>query len=160
MPGLPFTISESIQHPANANAYTAKDVVGESVARILRFKFPVTHHRVGFWIMNPVLISSNPAAVSGSFKLLLFAKPVTVPVDNAVFAPTSNDMIHFLGFITFDTPIKVSTMTFYTPAGFSPLWGTLMTGDDSIYGVMLDDAGYTPASSEVFQPILNGQWEQ
>lgn len=159
MPGLPFIISESIQRPANANAYTAKDVVGESVARILKFEFPVAHQRAGFWIMNPVLISSNPAATSGSFKLLLFAKPVTVPADHAVFAPTANDLIHFLGFIVFDSAVKVNTVTFYMPASFVPFWGNLMSGEDSIYGVMLDDSGYTPASGEVLQPILKGQWE-
>lgn len=160
MSGLPFGLNASITRPANATQYALKDVVNGSAAAPLELPFSITHHKIGFWIMNPTLISNNAAAVSGSFKLLLFRRPPNTPVDNAVFAPASGDIPSLLGMIIFDNAIKISNGTLYFPGSFSPIWGTLASGYDRIFGVLLDDSTYTPVSGETFTVNLAGQWDQ
>lgn len=159
MIGAPFSVQASFTRPANTTQYSVKDVVGNSVARSMIFKKIIPLSDVAYWIMSPFLISSNPAATSGSFKLLLFRAPPTTPVDHAVFAPTLPELGYFVGCITFDTAIKISTGTIYVQDGFKPLWGLALPEGQDIYGVLLDDSGYTPASEESFRVVLDGYWE-
>lgn len=155
----PFSVRASITRPANTTQYTAKDVVNGAVAVPLEFKFLTPFPESGFWILGAVLVSNNAPTSTGSFKLLLFREPPDTPVDHAVFAPRTDEMALCIGMIQFDVAIKVSTGTIYLTDGFKPIWGTCLPGGNDIYGVLLDDAGYTPASIESFRLVLNGQWE-
>jgi len=159
MIGAPFSVQASFTRPANTNQYTAKDVVGNAVAKSMIFKNIIPVPDVQYWIMSPFMVSSNAPAATGSFKLMLFRAPPTTPVDHAVFAPTPSEMGYFVGMVNFDTAIKVSTGTIYVQDGFKPVWGLALPGGNDIYGVLLDDSGYTPASEESFRLVLNGYWE-
>lgn len=156
---LQFALSAGFTRPANTTQYAAKDIVSDNSNLPLVFKFADPIMQSGFFILTPFLISSNPAAISGSFKLLLFRSPPTVGNDNAVFAPTIGELSSLLAVVTLDTPIKVSTGTIYVPSGFVPIWCMSLIDDRGFYGVLLDDATYTPASRETFRIVLNGQWE-
>ena len=159
MPGCPFQVRASIMRPANTTQYTAKDVVNGSVAEPMRFKWLTPFPGMGYWILSPVLISSNAPTTTGNFKLLLFSQRPTAPIDHAVFAPEKPELAYLIGFVSFDNAIKISTGTIYVPSAFSPIWGQCLANDQDIFGVLLDDAAYTPASTETFQIVLNGQWE-
>lgn len=154
-----FTSQASFQRPANTTAYTAKDVVNGSVAAPLEFPFVTPMENMAYWIMSPVLLSNNAPDSTGSFKLLLFRSPPTTPVDNAVFAASPSELRSLVGVVVFNTAIKISTGTIYVQNGFSPIWGLCEPGQNRIWGVLIDDAGYTPASGEVFTIVLNGRWE-
>lgn len=159
MPGVPFQVRASIMRPANTNQYTAKDVVNGSVAEAMRFKWLTPFPGMGYWILSPVMISSNAPTTTGNFKLLLFNQRPTTPIDHAVFAPEKPELGYLIGVVGFDNAIKISGATIYTPSAFSPVWGQCLANDQDIFGVLLDDAAYTPASTETFNVILNGQWE-
>lgn len=156
---VPFSTSFEFTRPANANQYTIKDVVGESVAKIMKFPDITPDVGFGFWILSPKLVSNNPAATLGSFILLLFNAPVTVPADHAVFAPNISELGTFIGAVVFDNGIKVSTGVIYVPTNFSPIYGIVRSDSKGIYGVLLDNIAYTPASTEVFRSILSGVWD-
>ena len=159
MPGQPFQVQASIMRPADTTQYTAKDVVNGSVAEAMRFKWLTPFPGMGYWILNPVMISSNAPATTGSFKLLLFSQRPTTPVDNAVFAPEKAELGYLIGVVVFDNAIKISTGTIYVSSAFYPIWGQCLANDQDIFGVLLDDAAYTPASTETFRVVLHGQWE-
>jgi hypothetical protein len=159
MIGEPFSIQAAFTRPANTTQYTAKDIINGSEAKPFVFKGIIPIPNLSYWIMSPVLISSNSPATVGSFKLLLFRSPPTVPVDHAVFAPSLDQLGQYVGVVVFDTAIKVSNGTIYTPDGFKPIWGVALPGGVDIFGVLIDDSGYTPDSEESFRVILNGYWE-
>ena len=159
MPGEPFQVRASIMRPANTNQYTAKDVVNGSVAEPMRFRWITPFPGMGYWILSPVMISSNAPTTTGNFLLLLFSQRPTTPIDHAVFAPEDSEMSYLIGVVSFDKAVKVSTGTIYVPSAFSPIWGQCLANTQDIFGVLLDDAAYTPASTETYNVILNGQWE-
>jgi hypothetical protein len=155
----PFVSRDSVTRPNNTNTYTSKDVINESVAKLMVFRDIVPREGMGFWILAARVISNNVPSITGSFLLLLFRERVIVPIDHAVFAPTVPELHTLFGIVVFDTGIKISNATIYTPSSFSPVYGVTKYDKKEVYGVLLDNSGYVPGAMETFRVLLSGTYE-
>ena len=146
-----YTSPVSVVRPANADAYTAGDVVGGAIS------FPSLGLSGEVIQITSVELEIDVAAIpSGMTSFALYLYSVTPPsalADNAVFDLASGDRASFLGKVTAGTPVDEVSTLYVRTNGINAQMKLAGTG---LFGYLVTAGGYTPAgSSETYKVTLH-----
>lgn len=151
-----YTSAVTVTRPANATAYTAKDVVGAGAAAIA---FPSIGPSAGKIRITSAELEIDVAAIPAgmtSFDLYLYSiTPPSALADNAAFDLAAADRASFVGKIALGTPVdEGSTLYVRTNA----INADLLLAGTSLFGYLVTAGGFTPAgNSEVYKVTLHAQ---
>lgn len=147
-----YSDSLTLTRTADTNAYTAGDVIGSSTSSggaVLTFDNfgPAVPIQVMFtscrllWEVNAV-----PSGAT-SFRLHLYRKsPASALADNAAWDLTSGDWADYLGYIDIGTPVDVGSALFIQTENLQHQCRLI---EGKVYGYLVTNGGYTPASGAV-----------
>lgn len=155
------TITVTKTRPANTTAYTAEDVVSENASSGTAWTFANAARTTGGsgTIVRAVLLDDDTARTQSMILFLYNVTPTCNLNDNvANDGPVSADADNFIGAIEFDALVDQGTGFSYATQvpgnGNLPLPFQCASGDNDIYGVLVDDTGFTPSSGEIFRITL------
>lgn len=155
------TPRDSFSRPANATAYTANDLVANSVTAgsVEAMKFSTQGTGAGGRGQGKIrrvrLFKDDVTVTNASFTLHLFTQdPAGAAGDNAAFAVTTSEF--HLGSIAIDMSSGAlpGTADLMEAVAVSPEINFFMEQGDIIYGLLEAEAGYVPASGETFTVTL------
>jgi hypothetical protein len=140
--------------PADTNIYAATDSVNVATTGVaLEFKSMVPIPGMGGILRGAVMHKTDQDLTAAAFDLYLFD---TAPAgagfeDNAVIAITDAEWLNCVGFIEFAQADGRSVVTgdLWNKTNLDLAYQTVKN-DSSLYGVLVAQAAYTPASAEVF----------
>ena len=151
--GLIKSVSDSFTRPADTTAYTAADLVANSVTAgsVVPLRFNVG--RGGIRIVGVRLWKSDETDVTNAtFSLHLFgSSPTVANGDNSAFSTNFSDRF---GTVAVATMVAATDEAYQVQnAGDTILLGGLYhyTASGLVYGLLSAVGAYTPASGEVFQ---------
>lgn len=142
--------------PANATAYTANDVVGDSNGAVWVFQNAGAAGQQIF-ITGAELeidVTAIPAGMT-SFRLYLYnASPASALADNAAWDLPAGDRPGYLGYIDIGSPADLGSTLFVQADGINKQI-RLGSNDSSLYAYAVTNGGFTPAgNSEVYAITL------
>lgn len=155
--GITKFVTAGFTRPADTTQYTAADVVSNSTSATSLLVFSNCVRELGGTglLYSAFMFASTDAATNPNFDLLLFDNPgLTVAADNAAGTITDTEVLGLVAAITFDGTAAVNVHT----AGANLIIQATNIGQafkcapnsTTLYGVVVDRGGYTPASAEVF----------
>ena len=149
--GLGYTSPITITRPANADAYTANDVLGGALT------FPLVGRSGEVIQITSVELEADVAAVPAgmtSFALYLYSvTPPSALADNAAFDIPAGDRASFLGKVTAGTPVDEGSTLYVRTNGIN---AQMKLASTSIFGYLVTAGGFTPAgNSEVYNVTLH-----
>ena len=152
--GLGYSSQPTVTRPADTTAYTAGDVVGAAAAAITFASIGPANGQI---IITDVDYRVDLTAVPGgmtSFRLHLYnATPPSALADNAPWDLPSGDRASYLGYIDLGTPLDVGSTLFIQTSGVNKKLA--MGTTTSLFGYLVTNGGYTPASAGTQAPRLN-----
>lgn len=141
-------VQDSVTRLYNATAYTANDVVTDSLSKVFIFNDVVTTKGFG-GIINTAILTADSTTVTtnGNFKLLLFTDSVVTAADNAAWATSNYYNNRLIGEVDF------ALTNNGTAQNYSIMTGNLVTFQTApkhkkLYGILLAKAAYTPARGQ------------
>ena len=152
-----FKSSASVTKSAGTTAYAQNDVITDGNAKTMIFKDIAPIPGAGVDILGSMLISTNAPTTPSQFSLLLFDRPMSIAADNSAFAPTNEELRRLKGIIVYSQYKKFSANTVYYPDSFGHCYCRLDPTYKDLFGVLIADAAYTPASYETFRPVVYGE---
>jgi len=156
--GIVRTRDQQFQRATGATQYTAGDVITTVTSgTIITFGGISRDGRRGGIIQEALLIDSANQATKLDAELYLFDTTVTVPNDNAAFAPTDAELRTLVGVIPFlSSNWKIGTVTSGADgnavnqvSGLSMPFNVKVATND-LFGVLVARNAYTPVDSEIF----------
>mgnify|MGYP001616828792 CR=1 FL=1 len=156
--GVNITKDAAFTRPADTTTYAAGDVVCNSTSAPVSLKFKIAGANNCCVINQALLIDSANVATKPDLELWLFDTDVTVPNDNAAFAPTDAELLTLVGIIEFQTADFYAGIATAGAAGNSvcdvhnlgiPFNLTSSTTNE-LFGVLVVRNAYVPVSGEVF----------
>ena len=153
-----FSSQATFNRTADANAYTAGDVVGTGTGAAGGVTtFANIGAAGGDILISDVDLMINLTAVPASmasFRLHLYnATPPSALGDNAAWDLPSGDQTAYLGYIDMGTPVDVGSSLFVQTSGVNKK--VRMGATTSLFGYLVTNGGFTPASGTTFYPRLN-----
>lgn len=154
--------SASFTRPANTTAYTAGDVVSNSTvaSTLMKFNAAARFNGQGGYITKVRLFTDRKANVS-QYRLYLFRTSeasVSVPVDNLPMTTIYADFLNRIGYIDLpavkDDADTTNSTGAYAESSITPFAFKCAPDDDSVYGLLVDQTGQTPASGQAFMVEL------
>jgi hypothetical protein len=142
--------SGTVTRPANTTAYAAGDVVGATAAAIT-FANAAGYSGQSVRITGFRFMYNVTAVQSGqtSFRLYLYSvTPPSALADNAVWDLPSGDRASFRGYIDLGSLVDLGS-TIYVQA--DNVNHCFLAGGTSLFGYLVTNGAYTPASAETFQ---------
>ena len=156
--GIGYEAQPYFNRPANTTAYGSGDVVGPATAvggAVLEF---TNMGAVGKDIIITdvdltVALAAVPSGMT-SFRLHLYnATPPSALGDNTAWDLPASDITSYLGYIDMGTPVDVGSSLFVQTSGVNKK--LRMGASTSLFGYLVTNGGYTPASATVYYPRLN-----
>lgn len=146
-------LSGSFTRPADTTAYTAGDLVANSTTAgsvvAIPFIIPVGNGK-GFSVRSARIKKSGTSATLAQFSLHLYgASPTAANGDNGAWSTTLSSYIGKIAFAVMDAFSDGAAAVNDLDEGSSPSF-VISDGVGKVYGLIVADAGYTPASAEVF----------
>lgn len=146
-----YTSQPTVTRPANADAYTAGDVIGGAIT------FTSAGPSGGHVVITGADLRINVTAVpSGmtSFRLHLYdVTPPSALADNAAWDLPSGDRASYLGYVDLGTPVDVGSTLFVQVDGVNKK--VKLNASTSLFGYLVTAGGFTPAgNSEVYAPRI------
>ncbi|KKS77124.1 MAG: hypothetical protein UV51_C0010G0029 [Candidatus Woesebacteria bacterium GW2011_GWC1_42_9] len=156
--GANASVAANITRATNTTQYAINDVMnGTDVTSMLAFAIASAADKGG-WIVGGQMVSSNGGvATPPNVDLLLFSSNFTIAADNAAFAPTFAQLQTYLGKIRFSTWVDRGAMGESDGSTESAFKFTPAAGTSTIYGVLVLQNTYTPASAETLQISINAE---
>ena len=156
--GAGYKSEVSLTRTADTNAYAANDVLGTGTSAgnaVLTFATvgPTSGH---IMISQASLTIQRNAVISGetSYRLYLYnASPNSNLADNAAFDLTVADSAQCVGYIDLGTPVDLGTCLLALQTSVS--LQVAMPAGTSLYGYLVTNGAYTPASATVHLVRLN-----
>jgi hypothetical protein len=157
-----YRSAAAFTRPANTTGYTAGDVLGgagspdaDPGSAIL--EFASVGPSGGYILIASADLRVDLTAVpSGmtSFRLHLYDASPTAILDNAAWDLPSGDRSSYLGYVDLGAPVDVgSTLFVQTDQLNKPF--KLASGQTSLWGELVTNGTYTPASGTVYTPRLH-----
>jgi len=149
--------SASFNRPADTSAYTAGDLIANSVTAVsvTRLQFMVARVEAGsFMIRRAKIRTTDTGALNAAIRLHLFtAQQSPVNGDNGAFS--CNGAASYIGAfdVTMDRAFTDGVVGFDVPAKGSDIVVKLSSGQ-FIYGLLESRSGFTPASASTFTVTL------
>jgi hypothetical protein len=147
--------SVSQTRPANVTAYTIGDIVSNDVdaADLVPLTFANVCRRRGGGVIRKVRLSTSKQDCVAALRLHLYrAAPTGLAGDNAAFQHKSENAVSYLGSIdlaALSTAVGVSTTAETTKQDLNFPFTTADL-ETSLYGILEDRTGFTPASGQTF----------
>jgi hypothetical protein len=138
--------TDTMTRPADATAYAAGDVMGESpVASYYTFT-PVAASSLGTMTVTQASLQVDTGVVTtiGQTRLHLFKAAPTAQLDNAAFSVPAADRANYLGYVTMETPIVCGDTAISTAS--LDFKAYVDEGARTLYGVLQAVTGFTPAT--------------
>lgn len=156
--GAGYASQPSFNRTADTNAYTAGDVVGAGTGAAGAV---ITFTSMGLaagdvMITDADLLINVNAVPSGmtSFRLHLYnATPPSALGDNAAWDLPAGDQAAYLGYVDLGTPVDVGSSLFVQQGGVNKK--LRMGASTSLFGYLVTNGAYTPASGTTHYPRLN-----
>ncbi len=140
--------------PNNTTAYTAGDVVSDSATSFTPIlAFPIARSAGGAGYIVKAVLATNLKTYLSQMRLYLYrSAAVVVSGDNVAEVRSYNNAMYELGYLDFPT-LQTGAGAGSTEANAT--WtGNLefrcAEGDDTVYGVLIDNTGSTPAAFQKF----------
>ncbi len=151
-----FSTSGTFTRPAGTDAYAAGDVVCNSTSAPADIDITGVARVAGggAWLNSIRMVSTNPAATPGSFRLHLYSAAVTPANDNAAFAPSDAVALTEVGSVDLDIAESSSNNVVYKTDD-TPIF--VKCAATALYAVIEARSAYTPASEEVFTLLIAGE---
>ena len=156
-----ISIPVTITRPNNTTQYAAGEVITQTTPVVLTFEGASRLPGGNSMIIDAIIMDSANQTLKLSAELWLFTAAPVMDDDNAVFTPTSAELLKLIGIMQFSTAFVgdaaagasgncalVSEHT-YLPQNFQ-----CASGLTSIYGVLITRNAYTPIANEVLTIIL------
>ncbi|QIG76560.1 hypothetical protein EVC27_035 [Rhizobium phage RHph_I1_6] len=144
-------VTATITRPADVNAYTALDVIGDATAGHGKLTFANVNKAGG----GPVIITGvtarfdNNVAPTSAFRLHLFSSlPATSIADNAAFDLASADRDAYLGWVDIPAPSLLGSTA--VAQAINVGLQVKLPGTD-IFGYMQTITGYTPGNGITYK---------
>jgi hypothetical protein len=156
--GASYVASAGFTRPADANAYTANDVVGQATGATAALRFPSSGPAAGAEILITraqleIDVASVPSGMTG-FRLYLYgATPPSALGDNAAWDLPSGDRATFLGYVDLGTPVDLGSTLYVDTAGVNTQLSVPAGG--AVFGYLVTNGGYTPGSGDGFKITLH-----
>jgi len=148
----------SVTRPANTTAYAANDAISDVTGDAhFTYSCPGVESKFTGEIVGARLVSSVAGTTNADFTLLLFSADVADVADNAAMTLTDDEARTFIGSISFTNGnFQTATNNKFQQVATNILFqGSKDSGGSgAIYGQLIADAAYTPASGEVFNVDL------
>lgn len=160
VPGVGYRASNTLTRTADAVAYVANDVIGinnagSAGAAALTFA-SMGPGGGGDIIITDVELEIDKTAVPAgmtSFRLYLYSvTPPSALLDNVAFDLPAGDRASFMGYIDLGTPIDLGSTLYVQTTGIN-MKRTLASS--SMFGYLVTNGGYTPASADVHKITLH-----
>ena len=155
--GLGYKAQVDTTRVNDTNIYTAKDVIGYSVAAGgAVWEFPNMGAIGAETIINKASLRIDHAtAIASAFRVHLYnATPVSALGDNAAWDLAVADRVAYQGYIDFGTPIDEGATQYIQAVG--NLLQVTMGATTSLFGYVIPITGYTPVASVVYSAGLSG----
>lgn len=150
--GAPVTLTRT----ADTNAYTANDVIGAATGSTAALSFLNMGNSAGRIIITSAQMEWDETAIpSGatSFRLYLYSvTPASALGDNAAWDLPSGDRASFLGYVDLGVPADLGSTLYTEQNGINKQ--IKLTGS-GLFGYLVTNAGYTPASASVMKITLH-----
>lgn len=157
------TVSASISRPENTTAYTAGDVIGQADSETAANAGSaiLTFSKVGLpgraiLIAGADLRVDLSSVTSGmtTFRLHLYDASPTAILDNAAWDLGGDDRDLYLGYVDLGSPADMGS-TLYTQADQVNKQVKLAASSHALYGVLVTNGAYTPASATTMRVRLH-----
>jgi hypothetical protein len=142
------TASVTITRPANIDAYTAGDAVGDTGGSAILEFANMGASGGNILITSAELeidVSAVPIGMTG-FKLRLYNLAPTAIADNAAWDLVSGDRTKYLGSISLTQPTDMGSTLVSENDGINK---QIKLSGTSVFGILTTDGGYTPTSAAV-----------
>jgi hypothetical protein len=155
--GSAFTSTVSFARTADTNAYTAGDVIGiddaGSPGSAIHTFTAIGRTGGAIQITTAELSIANTSIPAGmtSFRLHLYTAAPAAILDNAAFSAAAGDRANYRGFIDFTIGL-IDAGFLYATADYIGKHLELTTS--SLFGVLVTNGGYTPASGTTYAITL------
>jgi len=158
--GASYSSTVSFARPSNTTAYTALDVIGVADSVTPADPGSAIHEfaNIGaasghIQITTAELSIANTSIPAGmtSFRLHLYTAAPTAILDNAAFSAAAGDRANYRGFIDFTIGL-IDAGFLYATADYIGKHLELTTS--SLFGVLVTNGGYTPASGTTYAITL------
>ena len=145
--------TQILTRPANTTAYNAGAIIGTSTTGSAVILFTTLGNANGsILITDANLLLQITAIPSGmtNFRLHLYnTLPASAYVDGATWTLASTDWLNYLGYVDLGSPVAVGGALYVQNTGVNK---TLKMGTTTtLYGYLVTNGGFTPASSSVIQ---------
>jgi len=145
-----YTARVSVTRPSDTTTYAAGDVVGVTGGGTATITFANMGPAAGEILITSASFERDASAViSGETSYTLHLYNVTQPgaqIDNAVWDLASGDRTAYLGSIKLGTPVDLGSTLYCEVNGINK---QVTLAGTSLYGVLVTDTGYQPASAAV-----------
>lgn len=146
--------TKTFTRPANATAYTVGDIVGVTPGAALEFTNIAWHEGLSGTIISAKLAKSGTTTTNAVFRLYIYTSAPTVGDDNSAANILWSQVPGLVGVVDFyllqsETAGASQAMIENIQYAFKCAETT-----DSLFGVLIAEAAYTPASAEQFELTL------
>lgn len=146
---------ETITRQANTTQYNITDVLLSGGSSMLQFNVLQSAGKSS-WAIGGRATHSVSATTEPNIDLHLFCSGFTISADNSEFRPNNNELLHYIGTISFSTWKIFGNSSYSDGSVETPiLLKSLNSTNNLIYGVPVLRNTYTPASSEIFSFSLD-----
>lgn len=140
----------TLTRTADTNAYAANDVMGAATGATAALSFgPIGPSAAEVMITSAAMELDIAAVPSGmtSFRLYLYGvTPPSALGDNAAWDLPAGDRASYLGYIDLGTPVDLGSTLYVEANGINK---QLKLAGTSLFGYLVTNGGYTPASAAV-----------
>jgi hypothetical protein len=154
--GKAYRITDTITRPSNTTAYTAGDVVGDTIGSAI-IRLPDAGPTAGFVIIQSVSLVFSDSVVPagmGAFRLHLYSASPTAIADNAAFDLVSGDRATYMGFIDLPTPADFGS-SLYTQTDYPGRLIKLAAASTTLFAELETRGAYTPVSASTVSVRVN-----
>lgn len=154
--GSKVAVSDTITRPNAIDAYTAGDVVADSVTEptVMEFANVGSANELVAILGTRLRIDLDAAVTAGitGYRLHLYNAAPTAIADNAAYNLPAADRAKYLGYVTISTPIRFDDTQWAQDDGVN---FTCKLAGTSLYGILQTIGAYTPTASTVKTITLN-----
>ena len=154
--GKAYRSTATITRPANATAYTAGDVVGDTGGSAI-ISLTSAGPSGGLVILQSIsLVFSDSAVPAGmrAFRVHLYSVSPTAIADNAAFDLVSGDRDTYMGYIDLPAPLDFGS-TIYTQTDYPGRLIKLAAASTTLFAEIETRGAYTPVSASTVSIRVN-----
>jgi hypothetical protein len=151
------TVRATFTRPSDTNAYAATDAVSNSTSApsMMTFTGVAPLHSWGAICRGAKLFKTTATTTNAAFDLILYRVSPVAFEDNAAWDPSDTEYLNEVGVVEFLSTDAVASSTNVRWHKTNLDWGVVSSTANSLFGVLVATAAYSPGSAEVFTVDLD-----